>query len=443
MISQNAGGGRRRLTRGRVALSLAALLVACGAPASPTSSPVAPPASQSASASAAAPSTGPTASAAASVAATPTPTPLATAAPSAASPGPVPSTAPSPSAVATAEPSPSAPPSGSAGLVEVIAGGGVANPGDSGLATAALLVRPLGVAGGPDGSIWIVDSSSARLRVVSTDGIISTRTDRLFQPSGVAVDSGGNIYVTEAYRVLSALDDGRVEPVAGKALNAGFRGDGGPAKRALLFGPSDVAEDAAGNLYIADNGNHRIRMVDAATSSIRTIAGDGTEGFGGDGGLAKDAQLQRPAAVEVDADGSTLYIADTRNERLRAVDLTTGTITTIAGFGGPAVAYDPALIGLQTPTPQLNTIALDGAGNLYMVVPYTDLGRIVMQMAPDGTMTRVAGGGASVAPGVPALDFRMPDVTGMAIDPTTGALLIASSDGRVYRVTGVAAPVAP
>ena len=115
---------------------------------------------------------------------------------------------------------------------------------------------------------------------------------------------------------------------------------------------------------------------------------------GGDGGPAKDAQLQRPAAVEVDADGSTLYIADTRNERLRAVDLTTGTITTIAGFGGPAVAYDPALIGLQTPTPQLNTIALDGAGNLYMVVPYTDLGRIVMRMAPDGTMTRVAGGGA-------------------------------------------------
>jgi len=95
-------------------------------------------------------------------------------------------------------------------------------------------------------------------------------------------------------------------------------------------------------------------MVDAATSSIRTIAGDGTEGFGGDGGLAKDAQLQRPAAVEVDADGSTLYIADTRNERLRAVDLTTGTITTIAGVGGPAVAYDPALIGLQTPTPQLS-----------------------------------------------------------------------------------------
>lgn len=299
------------------------------------------------------------------------------------------------------------------------------------------------MAGGPDGSIWIVDSSSARLRVVSTNGIISTRTDRLFQPSGVAVDPGGKVYVTEAYRVLSALDGGKVEPIAGKALDAGSRGDGGPAKRALLFAPSDVAVDAAGNLYIADSGNSRIRRIDAATKTIRTIAGDGDEGFGGDGGPATDAQLQRPAAIEVDPDTSTLYIADTRNERLRAVDLTTGTITTIAGIGGPAVAYDPALTGPQTPTTTLNTIALDGAGNLYMVVPYTDLGRIVMRMAPDGSMTRVVGGGVSPAAGVPALDFRLPDVTGMAIDPTTGALLIASSDGRVYRVTGVSVPVVP
>lgn len=303
----------------------------------------------------------------------------------------------------------------------------------------------MGVAAGPDGRIWIADSSAGRVRTVGTDGVITTATDGVFRPSGITMGPGGTLYLADPgdYRILSILADGRVEPVAGRPLRPGFRGDGGPARRAFLFAPADVAVDTAGNVYIADTGNNRIRMVDATTGDIRTIAGDGTEAFGGDGGPATDAQLQRPNALEVDPDGSLLYIADSRNERLRVLDMATGIITTMAGSGGAVAAYDPALTGLQTPLTQIDTIALDPAGNVYLVVLYADLGRTVMRLAPSGEMTRVVGGGASVTAGVPAGEFALPDVTAMSVDPTTGALLIASSDARIYRVADVATPVSP
>src|SRR3989441_101947 len=126
---------------------------------------------------------------------------------------------------------------------------------------------------------------------------------------------------------------GHIITVAGSGA-PGLDGDGGPATSAQLRYPSGVAIDAAGNLFIADAVNHRIRRVAASTGIITTVAGTGTAGFGGDGGSATGAQLWTPTGVAVDAAGN-LFIADAGNNRIRRVAAGTGIITTVAGTGIP------------------------------------------------------------------------------------------------------------
>lgn len=397
--------------------------------------------------------TAPPAATATARAAQPSPT-LAPSAPSTSAPAltpgpteaasPVPSASQLPSETPTAAASaPASPTTG--GLVEVIAGGGEADPGDGGPATAAKLARPAGIAVGPDGSIWIVESNSGTVRVVGSDGTIRTAADGLYNPNGITVAGDGSVYVadTSNYRVVSVLDDGQVVALAGSKIHPAFRGEGTLAKRAYLFQPYDVAADGAGNVYIADTGNNRIRLVDAATLHIRTVAGDGGEGFGGDGGPATGAQLQRPGALAVDSAGTRLYIADTRNNRIRLVDLATGIITTVAGGEIPATNFVAGVSALDTPMNHANAIALDGEGNLYVVVLYSDLGNVVIRIAPSGSVERVVGGGTSYEAGVPVEEFRLPEILALEIEPATGALLMAAGDGRVYRVPGVTTPLAP
>ncbi|MEO7119117.1 MAG: hypothetical protein ABIZ34_09125 [Candidatus Limnocylindrales bacterium] len=311
-------------------------------------------------------------------------------------------------------------------------------------ATEARLDRPLGIAAGPGDTIWVVEANSGRVRWVDSAGIIHTGATGLAQPHGITFGPNESPFVADSsnYRVVAVLDAGRVTTVAGTFEVAGFAGDRGKAKRARLFLPSDVAVDDGGNLYIADNANQRIRKVDAVTDKIDTIAGDGSATFGGDGGPATDAQIQNPDAIEVDRAGTKLYIADTRNNRIRLVDLSTGIITTIGGSGGNSGPLVPGATGLETPLNHLNTLALDAAGNLYMVVNYTGLGNVIMQMSPTGTMTRVVGGGASTDPSVAPLDFALPNVNALDID-ATGALLMASNDGLIYRFPGIGVASAP
>lgn len=145
---------------------------------------------------------------------------------------------------------------------------------------------------------------------------------------------------------------------------AGDSGDGGPAARAQLNNPFDVAFDARGNLYLSDTFNHRIRRVDARTGVITTIAGTGQKGFSGDGGPATQARLDEPYGVVVASDG-TVYFADRLNGRVRRVDGQTGVITTVAGDGSGKFHGDggpAAEAGLVEP----NGVALDGQGNLYI-----------------------------------------------------------------------------
>ena len=150
-------------------------------------------------------------------------------------------------------------------------------------------------------------------------------------PAGVALDGAGNLYIADTanQRIRKVDAAGVISTVAGDGT-FGFGGDGGPATAAQLYFPNGVAPDGAGNLYIADFNNQRIRKVDAA-GVISTVAGDGTFGFGGDGGPATAAQLYLPSDVALDGAGN-LYIADTANQRIRKVDAA-GVISTVAGDG--------------------------------------------------------------------------------------------------------------
>ena len=153
---------------------------------------------------------------------------------------------------------------------------------------------------------------------------------------------------------------GVITTIAGTG-EPGFGGDGGPAVQAQLASPYSVAIDGAGNLYFADQRNHRIRMVDFS-GTISTIAGTGEPGFGGDGGPAVEAQLNSPTGVAADAAGN-LYIADWLNYRIRKVD-SAGTITTIAGTGEQGFGGDGGL-ATEARLGRITGVALDGAGAVY------------------------------------------------------------------------------
>ncbi len=205
------------------------------------------------------------------------------------------------------------------------------------------------------------------------------------EQAGVAVDRDGNLYIVDTYnhRVRRVSPDGIISTVAGDGTS-GFSGDGGPATKAQLSYLSGIAADAAGNLFIADTGNSRIRRV-STDGIISTVAGDGTQGFSGDGAPATSARLNFPIGVAVDGAGN-LYIGDSGNGRIRRVDVN-GIISTVSGDGTPASSGDggPA-VNAQLYYPAF--VAVDPGGNLYI----TTRGR-VRRISADGIITTVAGDG--------------------------------------------------
>lgn len=250
--------------------------------------------------------------------------------------------------------------------------------------------------------------------------------------AGMVFDSAGNLYFSErgANVVRRITTAGVISTYAGTGQN-GFGGDGGPATSALLNSPMGLAVDSAGNLYIADQVNNRIRRVTPA-GNISTVAGNGTGTFSGDNGQATAASINRPEGVAVDAAGN-LYISDTNNWRIRRVS-TAGVITTFAGGvttgftgdGGPATSA-----AISAP----KGIAFDAAGNLLIC----DYGyRRIRRVTPGGTISTVAGNGTNTtSPGslATATGFAPPDV----IAVNSGGLVVFSSgaffQAPIYRVT--------
>jgi len=334
-------------------------------------------------------------------------------------------------------------------VITTVAGNGTAGfSGDGGSAAQAQINKSWSIAVAADGSLYLSDTYNNRIRRIDPDGIITTVAGngtagfsgdegpatqaQLRSPEGIAVAADGSLYFSDSgnSRIRRIDPDGIITTVAGNGT-AGFSGDGGPATQAQLRYPEGIAVAADGSLYISDsNINHRIRRI-GPDGIITTVAGNGTDGFSGDGGPATQAQLGRPWNIAVAADGS-LYICDVRNDRIRRVGLD-GIITTVAGNGTTGFSGDggPAILA-QLSSPWSIAVAADGS--LY-VIDY-DNNRI-RRIGPDGIITTVVGSngdGGFSGDGGPAAQAQLlwPDSIAFAAD---GSLYI--SDSLNYRIRRV------
>jgi uncharacterized protein (TIGR03437 family) len=284
-------------------------------------------------------------------------------------------------------------------VIETVAGNGTAGySGDKGQATAAELDSPLGVVVDSSGNFYIADSVNNVIRMVTPGDIITTVVGdnalgagfygdggaplnaALSGPSGLAMDAAGNLYIADTgnsrIRKVSFTAN-TIETIAGSS-NVGYTGDGNPATIAELNSPRGLAIDSSGNVYIADSGNHVIRMISAITQKISTVAGNGTLGYNGDNIAATSAELNYPLGVAVDTAGN-LYIADSQNFRIRMV--TNNVITTIAGTGQPGYGGDGyyATIGLMTFPSAL--VVDPSTGNVYVADSGSNAVRLLTKVA--------------------------------------------------------------
>jgi len=333
-----------------------------------------------------------------------------------------------------------------AGIITTVVGTGPRGRGGvSGIGTEVRMSRPRALAIGRFGSVYIADEWANRILRLDTAGIIEVFVGlgrREFQsPGDIAVDAEGNAYVVfrSMHTVLRVEPSGLVVPFAGSG-RFGFSGDGGPAVDARLAFPSGVATDDRGNVYIADNSNHRIRVVDRA-GTIETIAGTGTRGFGGDGGPATNASFQYPAAVAAGADGS-VYVADRRNNRIRMID-SAGIVTTIAGNGRIGLP-EPDAAAIRSPLGSPGVVGVDSQGRVYIPDPRT---RRVYMVDNAGVLRIVAGngefrGGGDGGPATSASVGRPQDVaisdtdTLYIADALSDVIRKVTTDGIITTIAG-------
>ena len=266
---------------------------------------------------------------------------------------------------------------------------------------------------------------------------------RLNEPKGLFVDTAGNIYIadTENHRIkkIDAAYPFNINIIAGMGPR-GDSGDGGPAVNARLDTPKGVFGDAAGNIYIADTGNHRIKMIDAAAPyNIHNIAGNGSSGDSGDGGPAVNAQLNEPGGVFLDAAGN-IYIADTKNHRIKMIDAAAPyNIHNIAGNGSSGDSGD----GGPAVNAQLNEpsgIFVDAAGNIYIADTGNHRIKMVDAAAPYN-IHNIAGTGSSgdSGDGGPAVNARLNRPEGVFVD-AAGNIYIADTKNHRIKMIDAAAP---
>lgn len=329
------------------------------------------------------------------------------------------------------------------GIIQTVAGNGINDySGDGGPATDASLLAPSGVEVDSAGNLFIATINAIR-RVDAATGLISTvPITGLFNPLDVAVDAAGNLVIASRsnHRIVRwDATTGESSPIAGNGY-IGFSGDGGLATKASLDGPSGSVRDNAGNLFIADRSNHRVRRMDATTGVISTVAGNGTQGFGGDTGPATEASLAYPSGIALDSH-QNLFIADQVNNRIRRVDAGTGLISTVAGGGNGGDGIAATSASLNYPA----GVTVDSAGNL--LIADSSNHRVRRVDAATGLISTVAGNGTPdfIGDGGPASEASLSFPTAVSLDGASNLFIADLNNRRIRRVdatTGLISTVA-
>ncbi|MFN7998739.1 MAG: hypothetical protein U0Q18_34265 [Bryobacteraceae bacterium] len=322
------------------------------------------------------------------------------------------------------------------GIIHTAAGNGIAGfGGDGNLAVDAQLASPAGLAVDSAGALYIVDSVNVRIRKVSS-GLITTVCDRRtfampsIRLSGIAVGPAGQIYIPESVNsfVWQLAPDGTLTRFAGTPGNGAYSGDGQPALLTALVTPVDVAVDVSGGVCISEL--RRVRCSPPDGSVLATRAGDGTFGFGGEGVAAKAAVLNAPLGIALF--GGDVYIADQGNQRIRKI-ASDGIISTVAGVGDSSFAGD-GLAAIAASLSGPNSVAFDSSGNLYIADGKNNR---VRRVDVTGTITTFAGSGIPEGfggEGDPAILTPLAQPQAVAFDASGNLYIADAGHDRVLRV---------
>ena len=334
------------------------------------------------------------------------------------------------------------------GIITTVAGNGIGDySGDDGPALEASLNLPSDVAVDREGNLFISDRSNNRIRKVDPQGTITTYAGLgpawyggdydlaldayLKFPFGIALDGNGNLYIADRgnNRIRKVNSDGIITTVAGDGLFAS-RGDRGPATRANLAYPTDVAVDTSGNYYIADRNNSLVRKV-TPLGIISQIVGTGVTHFNGDQGLAPETNLHLPFAVALSADEKYLYIVDRNHFRIRKLEFATQRITTVAGNGHRFKEENPGkALGALLNGPW--GLEIDKSGNLIVA---DQSNHILRKVTPEGFIFNFAGNGkpGESGDGKPAKAATLHKPTILVYDPHQN-LYVAVRSGNGWRI---------
>src|SRR5437763_14252062 len=346
--------------------------------------------------------------------------------------------------------------------------------GDGGQARDAQMNEPRMLTFDGAGTMYIVDTFNQVVRRVGTDGVITTlaghssgyvpRSDAdckadfsgegvpatqatLSCPHAAAVAANGDLFVADpANHVIRRIDHAThiITTVVGQGGHNGDTGDGGPANQATIDGPKGIIFDRNWNLIIADSGNAKIRIVDAGTGIIRTIAGVGQTGETGDGGPATRAKLNEPRTMALAADGAILF-TEPKVNRIRRIDANTGIITTFAGTGKAGFSGD----GGPATRAQLNFnrgVGVDGAGIVWIA---DSLNQRIRKVDANGIITTAAGSGKvcyasennNCGDGGPATAAGFATPRALEFDDAGNLYVADTFNERIRRIDGFAGPV--